>query len=434
MLDDPITGKHKSRNGIILGLVVILIIMLFVLFAFPFQGNQNPISKPPKGTSPPANNVSLVIVNITLSNAQSTATPVNFDQKLGNFDWVQYYSYLNANLSNVAFYSSPSLKTSNELHAWVESNASSADAHSTVWVNLSTNVVPANGNLTIFMIIRDKNATFSQYFGEAPTLSPSYGLHDNGKYVFPFYDNFQGVSLNTTNWQVINGGGGIYSVDNGITISEGYLITDMRIVSVNRYSGIVDGMVTQQDFYSYRGTGIELATVLPTQTNVSTYDYGFNTGYRFFASDNHPAGTVGGFIDTDVAGNESTIAHNVSNPLPAPYLMTVEWPRTGLEIWLNNYSSYLNATNNSINATSTYISLYAGADHSNIGTISFSFVRVRPFPPNNVMPSVMVGNTYLQPITVNSSNVIHTGSSVPDQVGTLSNGVFLSTLMIMRDP
>lgn len=381
-MEDPITGRPRSRDGIIFGLVLIAVILLLVLLLFPFPGGLTGVTR---GSSTPVAGNPVAVVDITLTNSQFLPTPKNFDQEL-NVDWTEYSSYLNENLSNVAFYSSTNFSSPYELHAWVENGAFFGATQSTVWVNLSTNIVPAHGTLNIYMVFKTKNATFSRYFGEAPNLSPSYGLHDNGQAVFSLYDNFAGNSLNQSKWIVVNGGSGAYSVKNGITITENNLVTDMRVVSLNRYSGIVEGMVTYQDYGSFRGTGMELATVFPTQSTASQYDYDFITGYRFFASDNHPLGTVGGFIDSDVVGNGTTVGHNILNPPSTPYLMTVEWPRTGLETWLNNYVTYITATNSSINATSAYVSLYAGADHGNIGTISFSFVRVRPLPPNDVMP------------------------------------------------
>lgn len=72
--------------------------------------------------------------------------------------------------------------------------------------------------------------------------------------------------------------------------------------------------------------------------------------------------------------------------------MTVYWPKTGIEGWQNNYGYYLSLTNNTVSAAPYYLSLYAGSDGSNIGTIAFSYVRVRANLPNNVMPSTTFGS------------------------------------------
>jgi len=57
------------------------------------------------------------------------------------------------------------------------------------------------------------------YVGEAPQLSSTYGQYDNGNYVFLFYDNFAGTSLNTSKWNEGYNTGGSITVHNGLTIN-----------------------------------------------------------------------------------------------------------------------------------------------------------------------------------------------------------------------
>jgi len=63
---------------------------------------------------------------------------------------------------------------------------------------------------------------YSQYYpyvGEAPQLSSTYGQYDNGNYVFLFYDNFAGTTLNTNKWNYGYDSGGSIIVHNGLTIN-----------------------------------------------------------------------------------------------------------------------------------------------------------------------------------------------------------------------
>jgi hypothetical protein len=52
---------------------------------------------------------------------------------------------------------------------------------------------------SFYMSATNKNISMFNNFttGEAPNLSASYGQYDNGKYVFNFYDNFAGNTLDS---------------------------------------------------------------------------------------------------------------------------------------------------------------------------------------------------------------------------------------------
>src|SRR5256885_8064246 len=58
----------------------------------------------------------------------------------------------------------------------------------------------------------------TNYWGEAPNLSGTYGQNDNGANVFTFYDNFAGTSL-SVKWTVVKSSGGSVTVNNGATFT-----------------------------------------------------------------------------------------------------------------------------------------------------------------------------------------------------------------------
>ena len=139
-------------------------------------------------------------VPITLSNAQSYATPGPFQQMLV-INSNNYETYINSDWSNVEFTTGPG-GTGNPVQAWIETNASNTATHTIVWVNLSS-AIWAYGQDKIyldFMPSNNKVISPAGPTGEAPTLSASYGQYDNGGKVFEFYDNFAGTSLNPSNW------------------------------------------------------------------------------------------------------------------------------------------------------------------------------------------------------------------------------------------
>ena len=148
-------------------------------------------------------------VTITLTNSQTTPTPVNF-QQLIKVDWSTYASDLNANVSNVRFYNSTSFSSSTELSGWIETNNTTTATSSNVWVNLSGTIVPASGTATIYMAFLPTTSSWSSHWGLAPTLSTKYGQFDNGASVFTNYWNFAGTTL-PTGWS-----GSGETVNNGI--------------------------------------------------------------------------------------------------------------------------------------------------------------------------------------------------------------------------
>ena len=81
-------------------------------------------------------------VPFVLTNSQNSATSDNF-QQLIKIDWSKYASYINANVSNVRFYSSAEFTEASELYAWIETNNSTNAKSSNVWMNLANNTVPA---------------------------------------------------------------------------------------------------------------------------------------------------------------------------------------------------------------------------------------------------------------------------------------------------
>lgn len=154
-------------------------------------------------------------VPITLTNNTSSSTPANFQQMI-TVNSVTYSSYENSGLQNIEF-STGSAGTGTVLQAWIESGASSTSGSTVYWVNLGSNLISANSNLTIYMNFMPSSViSGSGPTGEAPQLSSSYGQYDNGASVFTNYWNFAGTST-PTGWTVNDGATVV--INNGITIS-----------------------------------------------------------------------------------------------------------------------------------------------------------------------------------------------------------------------
>ncbi|HTY12022.1 MAG TPA: T9SS type A sorting domain-containing protein [Bacteroidota bacterium] len=134
-------------------------------------------------------------VPITITNNQTTATRANFQQML-TINWTTY-AQVNSGVTNVEFFDTSGAI----LMAWCESNASSGDTSSVVWVNLGADTISgAGGKLTIYMGFlstgtNNMGNSISSVWGEYPTATGTYGEYDNGANVFKNYWNFAGTSL-----------------------------------------------------------------------------------------------------------------------------------------------------------------------------------------------------------------------------------------------
>ncbi|MEM4056704.1 MAG: hypothetical protein QW578_06690 [Thermoplasmatales archaeon] len=84
-------------------------------------------------------------------------------------------------------------------------------------VNITDSIAP-DSSITIYANIGTSGANFTNGLGAYPTLTSTYGQYDNGAKVFTFYYNFAGTSL--PSGLTFFESDGIYSVDNGITLTD----------------------------------------------------------------------------------------------------------------------------------------------------------------------------------------------------------------------
>ena len=108
---------NKQLIAIVFATLMIVSAFAMLVTATPTAvstGNGNPVIPDTTITTQP-----YVIVNIT--NSQGTATPIDFSQML-KVNWSLYSSDLNANVSNVRFYTAYPFTSSHELSGWIETN------------------------------------------------------------------------------------------------------------------------------------------------------------------------------------------------------------------------------------------------------------------------------------------------------------------------
>ena len=330
-------------------------------------------------------------VPITLTNTQSLATPTPFQQMI-TVDSSAYSSYEASNLQNIEFFDSNGAV----IPSWLESGNSNTSTNTTYWLKLASGI-PANSNITIYIGFASPNINLlnAQTTGEAAQLSSTYGQYDNGANVFDFFDNFSGITLNASKWNVV--GRSSYSVNNGLTVTSSATLS--QIYSTSAFDG------TAEMYGNWNG-------------DVGR-SHQFAWGYLNFARNEEADYNtyLGAFYLN--SWNGSTFART-----PATYSSGTN----------NIYSLWYDGTN--INGEENYSSLISHSggiptfplpitflQDSGTGiTLTSYWVRVRNSPPNGVMPSVKGVATPKSESTKKTASQTSL-SSVPS--GTLKNPPFV---------
>jgi hypothetical protein len=155
-------------------------------------------------------------VKISLINDEAEPVPGLFQQML-TVDSSRYASVEAPNLQNVEFFDSHG----RILKSWLESGNSNVASRTIYWIQLPEGI-PASTVLNIYMGFADqkRNLLNTTTTGEAPGLSPTYGLYDDGNSVFLHYANFAGNEL-PTGWYKGStpGGHGELRIENGVFLA-----------------------------------------------------------------------------------------------------------------------------------------------------------------------------------------------------------------------
>lgn len=309
-------------------------------------------------------------VPITLTNNQGSPTVDNF-QQLIKVNWSKYASYLNSNVSNVRFYSSSSFSSTSELYAWIETNNSTSAVSSNVWVNLSSVIIPASGSTTIYMAFLSKSSSWSEHWGLAPQLSTKYGQFDNGFYVFKFYCDFAGTTLNSE-WT--NPTGSSYSVNNGfIGTPSGGSTCAIRDPSIQETSSIIVNW----------GINLSSTSYPDACTNFQLNRYTTNSNMHFL-----------GVRGDDTLEQDGRTDVTTSIPIPSTGVHNFGiWNDGTTVIYYYPGGSY---TDTSATAVTDYLALSWSYNGQSNNAPTIYYVYVRYYPPNGAMPSSTFGSVSVQ--------------------------------------
>ena len=327
-------------------------------------------------------------IPITITNSQSVATPRPFDQML-TVDSSAYSAYEAANLQNVEFF----YASARVIPSWLESGNSNAATSSVYWLNLFMGI-PAGGSITIFMgfAATTVNLFNGVAVGEAPQLSGTYAQYDNGRVVFPYYDNFVGPTLSGA-WTT-NSPSSDLTVNDGLTL--GYPPT---------YATGVSGYVMSTGTFSAGYTFDTAVTSIFDVDNIGFFNLGTYIGFG-------PGTYQGAFIRTacgstypdqwSYLGGEAngggacvgpgTENGNFFSSEGVPGIYTVSLLPGSSSIQYFNYG--LGGTTQPVTTDGPSYPVSAGFVNGHGSPISVQWARIRASPPNSVMPTAAFGVIY----------------------------------------
>jgi len=348
---------------------------------------------------------------ITLYNTQNSPTPQPFQQDIaicdGNPNLSSSFAYvnnpallnlINSDGSNV-YFSTANNSTPN-IYSWYEGQLNYNGVICDVWwINLP-NGISANGNVTIYMHIGPNSANYySQYYpyiSASPNVFPSR-QYDNGDYVFLFYDNFAGTSLNTSKWNYGYDAGGSITVNNGLTIN--YTSSSLgaaRIISKYNFSqsrGVV--WYSLMNFYGTSNFSDVRIRIYFWNNNgnwkevLGAGDYGYFTNQNNGPSTTQLYWSPYGFTPTALPPATSQNDYNI--------LMIQILNSTGL-VW-NTYT----ITNNNISLFQSFsqngtvsgnFSILLASSQDGLGyasiVLNVEYTFLAAAPPNGIMPSIYI--------------------------------------------
>ena len=328
-----------------------------------------------KNTLVSGNELSLII-----NNSQTIPTPAPFQQMI-NFSYSNYNPYINLTngykFQNVEFFN----KTNGKLiDSWLESYTSK---YAIFWIKLP-NGIPASSSITdvaIGFANKTTNLFNTNTTGEAPQLSPTYAEYDNGKNVFTYYQRWGGLSSLPSGWSS-SGVSPVYEPDYmNLWATNGGTAGDIELPSpVSSYPIILESLATWN------------------QPNPGGNDGEFG----FFTS----AGGTSVLVQTGYYASSSLGYYTSSTgsglgytPSTSPLILSFSIPSNSNADFLVNYSSIGSTTSTIDNPYYLeYITTYASSSTSDM--FSIYWTRMRAYPPNGVMPAVIINNytTGISPI------------------------------------
>ena len=345
--------------------IVVLGIAFILVFTLNIFSNDSHASLTPLYQMP-----------ITLYNSQNVSTPNPFQELIYlNINQInQDLLSLNVSANLIYNYSFANFEFSYSsgqiIPAWVEINNSGVLL---IWLKITE--INAKSSIVIYLDIFSSTVNLlsaSGPIGENPLVSKIYAEFDNGASVFDFYDNFIGNSLNGNNW--VYGGSGSIIVDNGVTLKSNsyiYIITKNGFIPSATICDVQGSLSTANKYVVFSMTN-------GNSNNSNGYFWIYDATYSYSnGSYSHANGFLGGlgeFIPGDIS--------------------SISWQSSVKQIFIINYGNSPTYYNQSLNSyllpSEVFYGIgvqYVSGGTNSIQYLNVSFIDVRAFPPNGVMPT-----------------------------------------------
>ncbi|MHB8702289.1 MAG: archaellin/type IV pilin N-terminal domain-containing protein [Nitrososphaerales archaeon] len=343
-------------------------------------------------------------VPITITNSQTLATPAPFEQSM-TINPSQYTSLEGTDIGNIRFFATFSGSAfSNPIDSWLESFSGSSSANTalsaTFWLNIAAGI-GASSAITVYMVFEPTSTEFDgSVAGEAPQLSPTYGVYDNGANVFTLYGGG-----GATGWSAFTFVGGTWDT------TKGYL---EQTSTTGNFGGGPTALIESTSFsnagsyvlesaFNYTTQAVARVGIIAVGTPVAGPDV---QGYRFIGqqSNNGPgflsflndlkawvvSNTYSGSVSTDYTMQVVDSAGTWSGAL-YPGFSTSSSPLTTLASTPYVVSNNQGATTGYVGISASY---YTGS--AVVGNpMSIQWFRMRALPPNSVMPSQSLGTSHV---------------------------------------
>ena len=299
-------------------------------------------------------------------NSQSTATPANFQQMFNALPF-------NALAGNVVVYNGISGAL---MPAWVESN-------SLIWVNLGSNTIAPYGsanNIYYFGLgpagTNFFSPTFGNNIGEAPQLSPTYALYDNGNSIFTFYDNFPTGENLGAKWDTTAAASVV--IGNGISFTGASPSDNGNNAQITLLSTYPRPLVI--DEYGYVG-GANPTLCIGYADTTGAFNSGYET-YESSASNLYGTSYKYAIMSWSGGGGGAIVGSSTyTPPVTSSAVSTLAIGGSAITEYFN-YLNPISATDTTYNNYHPIASSY-WADK----TLSMQWYRIRAYPPNGVMPA-----------------------------------------------
>ena len=328
-------------------------------------------------------------VPITIKNTQTSPTPNPFQQMINVSSSSTPWVYINTSQSsyfgqNVEFFYS----NGEAIPSWLEQYHS---GYAIWWIKIGN--IPSSSSITVYMGFASKTTNLfnTNDVGEAPQLSSTYGQYDDGANVFNFYDNFAGTSLNTNKWTVDSSGTtATYSVSNGLTLtatSTGSTANYMILHSsatfgensiVEAYSSSIESPIGGVRSYSPGFSSSSSETGIFDQSNA--LNLAFSAGRN-------------GYVTWMVGQGDSSAMsyYGTSMTTPSPGILGVYYTGSTNYFYEGYTQIFSSSTDTPTGSVYASLGIWAESSSSTFNTYT-TWIRVRAYPPNGVMPSVTFGS------------------------------------------